>query len=188
MGSVRHAERVTATEVRMMGQELEQVLGGAFSAIANEMLTPIIERCVFVLMADGAIDPGLADQFSKDGKITITVVTGLQALSRDNELEKLMRLGEMTKQLPEDAAANFKWQAYAQALVSALGFEPSHWVKTPEELAAEQQQAQMQQMQGQMGQGMIDAAGQMAQQDISATGGQGVMDAAAQMGMLPPPA
>ena len=191
MGSVRHAERVTATEIRMMGQELEQVLGGAFSAIANEMMTPIVERSIFVMMANNQIDPRLATQFSEDGRISISVVTGLQALSRDNDLEKLMRLGEMTKQLPEQAAANFKWDAYAAALVSALGFEPTHWVKTPEELAMEQQAAMQQQMAEQAGQAAIGVAGnaasEMAAQDIATNGGAGVMDAASQMGMLPQP-
>ena len=39
-GQIRSAERVTATEVRMVGQQLEEVLGGAFSTIARTSWSP----------------------------------------------------------------------------------------------------------------------------------------------------
>ena len=42
--AIPQGDRVTATAVRVSGQELEQVLGGVFSSIARELLAPIVRR------------------------------------------------------------------------------------------------------------------------------------------------
>ena len=63
-GAIRQAERVTAAEVRALGQELEQVLGGAFSAIAREFMTPIIRRTVFLMAVNEEIDERIAEEIS----------------------------------------------------------------------------------------------------------------------------
>ena len=142
-GQIRQAERVTATEVRMVGQQLEEVLGGAFSSIARDLMEPIVKRAVFLMIEDGEIDPRLAEDFTEGGRLEVNITTGLQALSNDSDLQKLMQLGEMTRNLPEQAAALFRWEEYGRALVSALGFDPRNWVKTEEEVKAEAQAAQL---------------------------------------------
>tara|TARA_R100000742_G_C4276006_1_gene96802 strand:- start:656 stop:2272 length:1617 start_codon:yes stop_codon:yes gene_type:complete len=166
-GSIRNAERVTATEVRMIGQELEQVLGGAFSAIARDLLVPIIKRTVYLMVEEGDIDTRLAkDFFDSDGRLSFDIITGLQALSRDTELQKLMQMGEMVRNLPEQAVQHFKFDEYGRALISALGFDPSNWVKDPAELEKEKQKAMLEQQQmqiaGSAGQGVAQGVGQAA--------------------------
>ena len=166
-GSIRNAERVTATEVRMIGQELEQVLGGAFSAIARDLLVPIIKRTVYLMVEEGDIDTRLAkDFFDSDGRLSFDIITGLQALSRDTELQKLMQMGEMVRNLPEQAVQHFKFDEYGRALISALGFDPSNWVKDPAELEEEKQKAMLEQQQmqiaGSAGQGVAQGVGQAA--------------------------
>ena len=163
-GGIRQAERVTATEVRMVGQELENVLGGAYSAIARDLLVPMVQRCVYNMVSDGDIDEELEREFAADGKIGLDIITGLQALSQDSNLQKLMQMGEMVRNLPEQAAAMFKWDEYGKSLISALGFDARNWVKSEEDLQAEQQ-AQMQQqsqmeIQGAVGQGAAQGVGQ----------------------------
>ena len=96
-GAIPSGDRVTATAVRMIGSELETILGGAFSSIAREMMVPIVKRAVFVMIDEGLIDPELAEEFSEDGKLSVEIVTGLQALSRDTDLTKLIQLGEMVR-------------------------------------------------------------------------------------------
>jgi len=180
--SIPQGERVTATAVRMIGQELEHVLGGAFSAIARDLMKPIVERSIFLMISSGDIDERLKEMFNEQGLLDVEIVTGLQALSRDTDLQKLMQMGEMVRNLPEQAMAMFKWDQYGAALITALGFAPDSWIKSEEEVQQEQQAIQEQQMamqaQQQAQTGMTDAitqgAAQMAQQDIEQTGGQGI--------------
>ena len=184
-GSIRDAERVTAAEVRMVGQELEQVLGGAFSAIARELISPIIRRAFFLMVESGEIDPKLADTLNEGGLLNAEVVTGLQAFSRDADLANLMQMGSMVQSLPQPAQERFNWEAYANTLVSSLGFDPRAWVKSDEQLASEKQAQQQQQMMQQAEQQVIESAGQAVNQDITQNGGAGVA-AAMQGGMMPP--
>ncbi len=178
-GAVRQAERVTATEVRMVGQELENVLGGAFSAIARDLLVPMVKRCVYNMITDGDIDDRLEEEFTDEGRIDMEIVTGLQALSQDSQLQKLMQMGEMVRNLPPEAVGSFRWPAYASSLISALGFDARNWVKSEEEMQAEQQ-AQMQQEQQMQAQGAIGAG-------VAQGLGQGAAGAAGQavQGMAP---
>lgn len=186
--SIPKGDRVTATAVRAIGQELEQVLGGVFSSIARELMVPIVRRAMFLMIADGEIDERLSKEFTEDGLLSVDVITGLQALSRDNDLTKLLQMGEMVRNLPPEAASAFKWDAYASSLITALGFDSRNWVKSPEEIQAEQQQAAMAQATAQaagaVGSAVAQAAGQAAAQDLQNSGGQGIANAASQMGMI----
>lgn len=182
---IRSAERVTATEVRMLGMEIENVLGGAFSAIARNMLQPIVRRTITLMLRAGEIDERLSNEFTANGRLSVNVVTGLQALSRDAELQKLMQLGEMVRNLPPEALGSFKWQEYGTALVASLGFDPRNWIRSDEEKAEQEQRVAAQQAEQQsaaaLSQGVAGGIGQAA--------GAGVMQAAQQaMGQaaLPP--
>ena len=180
--SMPQGERVTATAVRMIGQELENVLGGAFSAIARDLMRPIVERAIFLMLADGSVDDRLSTMFDEEGLLDVEIVTGLQALSRDSDLQKLMQMGEMVRNLPEQAAGMFKWDQYGRALITSLGFSPDAWIKSEEQVQQEQmamqqqQMAMQQQQQAQMGmqEAVTQGAAEMAMQDIQQTGGQGI--------------
>jgi hypothetical protein len=79
IGSVqRDAERVTAEEIRLMAQELETGLGGAYSRLAVDVQLPL----GLYLMA--RVDVRVNDQ-----TVQPTVVTGLDALSRNGDLDAL---------------------------------------------------------------------------------------------------
>lgn len=164
-GSIRNAERVTATEVRMIGQELEQVLGGAFSSIARDLLVPMIKRTIYLMVEEGEIDERLSeDFFDNEGRLTLDIITGLQALSRDTELQKLMQMGEMIRNLPPEAVQHFRFNEYGKALISSLGFDPRNWIKSDEDIQAERAKMMQEQTQAQVagaaGQGLAQAAGQ----------------------------
>ena len=183
--SMPQGDRVTATAVRKIGQELENVLGGAFSAIARDLFIPILNRTVYLMVDDGSIDPRLYEQFfNEEGNLNVEIVTGLQALNRESDLQKLMQLGEMVRNLPPESLATFKWSEFTNALVSTLGFNPANWVRSEDEIAKEQQEQQQQQAQMQMQQSIMQQAGgvagniaqQAATQDLEQTGGQGVAE------------
>tara|TARA_R100000700_G_C3177349_1_gene152511 strand:- start:2684 stop:4309 length:1626 start_codon:yes stop_codon:yes gene_type:complete len=180
--AIPSGDRVTATAVRMIGSELETVLGGAFSAISRDLMEPIVRRTVFLMLENQEIDPRLGEQFSEDGLLTVEIVTGLQALSRDTDLNKLLQMGEMVKNLPPQALELFKWEEYAKSLVTSIGFDSNNWIKNPEEvqqekmeMMKEQQQIQTQAgIQQQLAQQGAGAVGQLAAQDLQETGGQGI--------------
>jgi hypothetical protein len=188
--SMPKGERVTATAVRMIGQELEHVLGGAFSSIARELMTPIVRRAVFLMSTNGEIDSRIEEMFTEEGVLGVAIVTGLQALSRDSDLQKLMQMGEMVRNLPESAAMMFKWDEYGRALVSAIGFNSQQWIKSEEEVRQEQmdmaqKQAQIQgaqQTQMMTNEAVTQGALQAAMQDIEQTGGQNIQQAMQQLG------
>jgi len=187
---IPNKDRVTATAVRMLGQELENVLGGAFSAIARDLMKPLVSRTVFLMINDGMVDDRLQGLFSKEGGLLdVEIVTGLQALSRDSDLQKLMQMGEMVRNLPEPAAMMFRWDEYGKALITSLGFNSSIWVKSEEEVKQEQMELAQAQGQIQGAQQNELAANQMAQQvmaqaaqqDLEQTGGAGIQQAVQQM-------
>ena len=70
----------------------------------------------------------------------------------------------MVRNLPPQSLATFKWDAYTTALISSLGFDPTNWVKSEEEVQLEQQAAMQQQM-------AMQAEAQGAQQAMAAASG-----------------
>jgi hypothetical protein len=170
--AIPSGDRVTATAVRMIGAELETVLGGAFSSIARTLMEPVVKRCIVQMLDEELLDPALEEQFfAKDGTLDLRIITGLQALSRDSDLQKLMQLGEMVRNLPPDAIATFRWDAYASQLITSLGFDAREWVRSEEEVQQMQQQKQQQAAQlntqqqtaGAIGNSMANVAGQVTQ-------------------------
>tara|TARA_R100001015_G_C4634186_1_gene200236 strand:+ start:3305 stop:4930 length:1626 start_codon:yes stop_codon:yes gene_type:complete len=185
-------ERVTATAIRAIGNELEGILGGTFSAIARELMEPLVRRTILLMINNDEIDERMREQFDEEqGLLAIEIITGLQALSREGDLTKLMQLGEMVRNLPETGMKMFKWDAFSRAVVLSLGFDPKLWVKSEEEVMEEQramqqekqsaeQQAQMQQILAQQAAGV---AGDAARRDIQETGGQNIPPEAIQQAM-----
>lgn len=181
-------DRVTATAVRAVGNELETILGGTFSAIARDLMEPLVRRTILLMINHQEIDAQMREQFDEEmGLLAIEITTGLQALSRDSDLTKLMQLGEMARNLPEFANKMFKWDEYGRALILALGFDPKLWVKSEEELKEEAKEAAMSQQQMQMQQILAkEAAGvaaNAANKDINETGGQNIPPEAVQQAM-----
>ncbi len=121
----------------------------------------------------------MSAQFTEEeGLLAIEITTGLQALSREGDLTRLLQLGEMVRNLPEFANKMFKWDSYARTVVLSLGFDPKLWVKSEEEVQQEQKaQAQAQQqmeMQQIMAQQAAGVAGDAARRDIEQTGGANI--------------
>lgn len=78
----RQAERVTAEEIRFMAQELDTIFGNIFSLLSQELLLPLINRVVKILTSQNIL-PKLPKE------IKPVIVTGLDAISRNNDIAKL---------------------------------------------------------------------------------------------------
>lgn len=76
----RDAERVTAEEIRLQAMELETSLGGTYSSLAVWFQRPL---CLWLL--------DKSDFSIKGTKVKLAVITGLDALSRRGDLEKMIQ-------------------------------------------------------------------------------------------------
>jgi len=93
----RNAERVTATEITVLVEEIENALGGVYSMLSHEMMEWRLGRLLFNLQRKGVIPVW------PDGDITPRVLTGLEALSRDRDVSRVTTAAELIKMFGEPA-------------------------------------------------------------------------------------
>ena len=155
----RSGERVTAEEIRYMASELEATIGGVYALLSQELQLPLIKVLMFQMTKAKRI-PALPD-----GIVSPTVTTGLDALSRANDLAKMDRLAEGILALygPEALAQETNIGDYVQRRAAALSLNVDGWVKSPEQKQAEQQQRMQQEMMNRLGPNMVNQMGGMAQ-------------------------
>jgi hypothetical protein len=153
----RNAERVTATEVRIMAQELEDALGGVFSTLSYELQLPIIRVTLSSMQKKGRI------RKLPEGIVRPMITTGLDALGRGHELVKLDAFVQGIGQTlgPQAVAQYLNVSGFLAARASALGLDIAGIVKSQEQVAQEQQQAQAQSAQQQIAPELIKAGTQL---------------------------
>jgi len=156
--NVRQAERVTAEEVRLTQMELEQQLGGIFSLLTVEFLVPYLNRTLLVLTRSGEI-PKLPKDIVRP-----QIVAGVNALGRGQDRESLTQfIGTISQTLGPEALMQYINPSEAiKRLAAAQGIDVLNLVKTEMELQQEQQQAQQQQV----GQSLVNQAGQLARAPV----------------------
>lgn len=157
----RAAERVTAEEVRFMAQELETALGGVYSILSQEFQLPLIN-----LLLDNLTKQGKMPKMPKDS-VKPTVVTGIEALGRGQDLNKLATFLQYLQPLgAEVIASEMNLNDYIDRLAASLGIDTSGLIKSAEQKAQEQamqQQMMQQQMEQQAAMGALqNAAPQIA--------------------------
>lgn len=138
----RNGERVTAEEIRFLAGELETALGGVYAVLSQELQLPLIN-----ILIDGLQAQKKLPKFPSES-LRPTIVTGLEALGRNNDLTKLDQLLGETSQLITPFVEKFMNPAeIIRRRATALGIDTKGLVKTDEEIAqaaqAEQQQAAM---------------------------------------------
>jgi hypothetical protein len=166
----RQAERVTATEVRAMLDELESSLGGTYSTLANEFQMPLVNQTMRLLSKRGRF-PKLPK-----GVVTPQIVTGVQALGRGQDLMRLDAfIAGMVQTMGPTAMQRINISEYLNRRALAIGIEPRGLVRSEEEIQQEQQAAQQAQMQqdmvGKWGPAAIQGATKVATQAQGAIGG-----------------
>ena len=163
-GNNREGERVTAYEIRQNAEEAENVLGGVYSQLSQNMHLPL----AYLLLneEDAAII------YEIDAKnLTLNILTGLQALSRSSENQSLViAASEINAVLPAFTGLGLseKWNidAIAESIMTANGVNLKLLQYTEEELQAKQQAAQQAAAQQEA------QAAQTAMQGASPMGGQ----------------
>lgn len=152
-GTVRDAERVTAEEIRAMAQELEDVLGGTYSILAQDFQYPLVKRLIAQMMADGDF-PKLPKVAGKEA-LNPTIITGFDALGRNHELNRLRAYFGDLAQINPNILGQFDDRKVAMSFGTGHNINVKDLLKTEEQLAQEQEAAQMGGM-------MEKAAGPMA--------------------------
>ncbi len=138
----RDAERVTAAEVTMMANELENSLGGIYSILTQEFQLPYLRRRMHMLVRSGKA-PKLPEKLVKP-----KIVTGVQGLGRGNDRNKLVEfIGTVSQALGPDIMRQYMNVDEAiKRLANSIGIDTANLVKTQEEIQAEMQAMQQQQL------------------------------------------
>lgn len=150
MGSAvtRNAERVTAEEIRMQATELETSFGGTYSRLAVEMQLPMARWLLRAVKMD-----------VKDTKLKLSIVTGLDALSRSGDLDNLRAalsdvglLANLQQLVP-----SLKVSEIISTIFVGHGLPAAKYVKDEQQMQAEQQAAQAAQTQANMNEQAVSA-------------------------------
>ena len=147
----RDAERVTATEIRVLARELEDTLGGVYTIQAQELQLPFVKIFTSRLEKSGKL------QKLPAGSVTPTIVTGLSALGRTDDLDRMLQFVEVIAPVP-GALETLNTTTFIERAATSLFIDMEGLIKTDEELQAEQQQAQQQQLMQQAAPGVLQEA------------------------------
>lgn len=155
---IRDAERVTAEEIRYLQQQLERSLGGSFPLLALDLQLPMARQIIKRLSANGSLPrlPG------KD-LIAPVIVTGIQALGRTMDSEKLTRFALTVQQIvgPAAAAQVIDQSVLTTRLATSEGIEAPGLIRSAEQIAAMNEAAQGAALQGKVTEKMVDAGGKV---------------------------
>ncbi|MBP5855686.1 hypothetical protein KAJ83_01595 [Marivibrio halodurans] len=151
-GLRRDAERVTATELRMLAEELEGVLGGVYSMLSEDMMRVRLKRLMFQMEQQGKL-PEMSDVVEPQ------VVVGLEALGREQDVVRIQTVLNLIQGMGEEVQDYIPWPDLLKKLFVGVGL-PSN-VRTDEEV---QRIRQKRQMSDSMGQLPADAVRQLLEQ------------------------
>ncbi|QDB71016.1 head-tail connector protein [Bordetella phage vB_BbrP_BB8] len=155
----RNGERVTAEEIRYMANELETALGGLYSVLSQELQLPLVNRIMYQMEKQKRL-PTLPE-----GVVKPVVVTGIEALGRGNDLNKLTQFAQlagMAANLPPEIDKS----DFLTRCGTALGIDMKGLVLPPEVVAQQNQQAMMMAMVEKLGPNAINAMGGIAKQGM----------------------
>lgn len=147
----RSGERVTAEEIRFMAGELEDALGGVYSILSQEFQLPLVSRIMDRMTKSKRI-PSLPK-----GVVRPAIVTGLEALGRGHDLQKLQLFIQSVGSMGPEAMASINMSDLIARMGTSLGIDMSGLVKDEEQMAQERQ-AQEEAMQQQQLAEMAKAA------------------------------
>jgi len=160
--TIRNAERVTAEEVRLVTQSIERQLGGIYSILSQEFQLPLVGRIIDRLTKSRRM-PKLPKDF-----VTPTIVTGIDALGRGNDLNRLDLYLQGIGQIlgPQMIQQYIDVREYLNRRAAALGIETAGLVKSEEQLQMEQQQAMQMQILQQHGNQAINSGGKLLEANM----------------------
>jgi hypothetical protein len=161
----RPGDRVTAEEIRYMASELDNAIGGTYAMFSQHFQLPFAYAILAELQRPGAEEfkiPALPNG------ITPVVVTGLEAIGRGNDLQKLdMFIQGAAQMLGPEAMSRLNIGEYLARRAVALDLDLTGLIKPEEQIMAEKQQAMQMEMINRLGPQAVAQAGGMMKQDLA---------------------
>jgi hypothetical protein len=136
----RNNDRVTATEINYVSKELDDSLGGLYSLLSQELQLPLINRLTYQMEKKKALPP-----LPKDS-IRPKIVTGLEALGRSSDLQRLNTFVNQLQPFADQLMTYLNLEEYVKRVGTSLGVEMDGLIKSQEQIAQEQQAMQEQMM------------------------------------------
>jgi hypothetical protein len=144
-----------------MANELESSLGGVYSTLSQEFQLPLVQRVMFQMEKQGKL-PVLPE-----GTVKPAITTGIEAIGRGNDLTKLQQFMTSLEQLgPQVAPTYVNMGDLIKRTGASLGIDMNGLIKTDEQIAAAEQQAQMQNMLQTLGPNAVNQMGGLAKQHM----------------------
>lgn len=149
----RQGERVTAEEIRLIAQQLEETLGGVYSTLTTSLQLPLVKTFISRLKRK----PQYKTLFAVSEPV---VVAGLEALGRQADISRLATYAQVMTPLigPEQFMRMHRPQAIARRVASSIGLNVQDLIKTDSQMAQEAAAAQQQQMQSEAVVGAVKGA------------------------------
>ena len=137
----RQAERVTATEVQLVAQELQSSLGGIYGILTTEFQLPYINSKIAMLRSQNLL-PDLPKKIVRP-----KIIVGLEALGRASDRLRLLQfMSDLAGTLgAEVLARHINLDDAIKKFAVANGVDIQGLLKDKEQIQQEQQQAQQQQ-------------------------------------------
>ncbi|WP_085589348.1 portal protein [Pseudomonas sp. B14(2017)] len=134
----RQGERVTAEEIRYVAKELEDTLGGVYSILARELQLPIVRNLMTQLQATQLI-PDMPKE-----AVEPTVSTGMEALGRGQDLDKLTQFTNLVIPLSQVQDPDLNIGNLKVRIANALGLDTAGLILTDADKAKQLAQSAMQ--------------------------------------------
>lgn len=157
----RDAERVTAEEVRLVAQELDQVQAGLYGILGQELQYPLVKIYMWRMSMSGELPALPEDTFSP------MIVTGLEALGRGQDLQNLQAfLGDIVSlgQAFPDVFQRLNIDEILTRIGTARGIDTGGLIKSQAQLQQEAMEAQKAQEDAMMMETAQKAAPEMVRQ------------------------
>lgn len=145
----RDAERVTAEEVREVIAELEKALGGLYSILGQDWQSPATKRLMHQMSKRGEITSAVM----KEGVVEPKIITGLDALGRTADYQKLRAfVAEIGAELGPQAVQEYlNIGAYLQQKATALQITTVGLIRSEKDVQAQRQQRAQQELLAKIG-------------------------------------
>jgi hypothetical protein len=155
-------ERVTAAQINRIRDELDGALGGVYAPISDMQQGPLVRRLVHQLEKNNIL-PTLDKKVAKTN-----ILTGIAALAKAADADKLLALIQVAAQLPPQVQAKINYAAAFDAYVRYTGIDEPGIIKSDEQVAAEMQQAMAAQAMQEAASKAIDTTGNIVEAQATA--------------------
>lgn len=126
----RDAERVTATEIATLAQDIDATLGGTYSSLSEELQLPVLRIQEAELVREGAL-------LSLDGEpVRTRIIAGLEGLGRQLELAQVTRFVAASSAVPPEEHYGYEVDRgkLFRRIARSTGHDPAELMRRPEEV------------------------------------------------------